>query len=201
MIAFIKGILQHKTATEIVIDVHGIGYAVHIPLSTYAKLGDVGRPVSLFTHLHIREDAMQLFGFATSEERQWFRLLLSVSGIRPRLAQGILSGIDVQELQAYIVHGEAAALTSIPGIGKKTAERLIVELKDKASKISSESSTSAVTGTPSSAMRSEALQALISLGFTQQTAEKSIQAAFSENNSAASVEELIKSALRHAGKK
>jgi Holliday junction DNA helicase RuvA len=201
MIAFINGILQHKTPTEVVVDVHGIGYAVHIPLSTYTKLGDVGRPISLFTHMHMREDAMQLFGFATLEERQWFRLLLSVSGIGPRLAQGILSGIDVQELHAHIAQGEAAALTSIPGIGKKTAERLIVELRDKASKISLEGSAGAMTGASSSAVRSEALQALLSLGFTQQAAEKSIHAASSESNPASSVEELIKSALRHAGKK
>jgi Holliday junction DNA helicase RuvA len=201
MIAFINGILKHKSPTEVVVDVHGIGYAVHIPLSTYAKLGDIGLPVSLFTHLQMREDAMQLFGFATSEERQWFRMLLSVSGIGPRLAQGILSGIDVQELHDHIVQGEAAALTSIPGIGKKTAERLIVELRDKASKISIEGSAAAMAGPSSSALRSEALQALVSLGFTQQAAEKSIQAAFSENKSVSSVEELIKSALRHAGGK
>ncbi len=158
MIAFIDGILKHKSPTEVVVDVHGIGYAVHIPLSTYAKLGDIGRPVSLFTHLQMREDAMQLFGFATSEERQWFRMLLSVSGIGPRLAQGILSGIDVQELHDHIVQGEAAALTSIPGIGKKTAERLIVELRDKASKITFEGSAAAMAGTSSSALRSEALR-------------------------------------------
>jgi Holliday junction DNA helicase RuvA len=199
MIASIKGILQHKTPTDVTIDVHGIGFAVHIPLSTYAKIGDIGQPVSLLTYLHLREDALQLFGFATPEERKWFRLLLSVSGIGPKLAQGILSGSDVQELHTHIVQGDVGALTAIPGIGKKTAERLILELRDKALKISAEGAAETGGGTSSSEIRSEALQALLSLGFVQQTAEKAIRAALSEGNAALSLEELIKSALRHSG--
>jgi holliday junction DNA helicase RuvA len=200
MIASINGILKHKSPTEIIVDVHGIGFAVHIPLSTYEKLAEPGQPVFLLTHFHIREDAMVLFGFATEEERRLFKLLISVSGIGPKIAQSILSGISVSELQNFIVQGHIQALTSIPGIGKKTAERLVVELRDKVAKIHSDAPPE-IGGAAVSAVRSEAVLALVSLGFTQQAAEKAIRATLNEagSNADLSVEELLKLALRYTG--
>ncbi len=198
MIASLTGILKLKNPTEIVVDVHGIGYTVSIPLSTYEHLGDVGSSVFLLTHLHVREDAMQLFGFSTEEERRLFKLLISVSGIGPKIAQSILSGINVEELKSHLVTGNAAALTAIPGVGRKTAERLILELRDKAGKISRESESISAAGLSSAAMRTEALQALLSLGYNQQIAEKSIRQVLKEaEGSTLSLEELVKRALRH----
>lgn len=198
MIASLTGILKQKNPTEVLLDVHGVGYAVHISLSTYEKLGSVDSTTTLLTHLHIREDAMQLFGFATEEERQLFKLLLSVSGIGPKLAQSILSGMNASELSSHLRSGNINALTAIPGIGKKTAERMVVELRDKISKAVSIAESVSSDTTASSTIRSEALMALMSLGFNQQVAEKAIRLASNEpGGNSFSVEELIKRALRH----
>jgi holliday junction DNA helicase RuvA len=198
MIASLTGILKFKSPTEILVDVNGIGYTVSIPLSTYEKLGSLGSPVSLLTHFHVREDAMLLFGFFTEEERRLFRLLISVSGIGPKIAQSTLSGMNVEELKSHIVSGNVNALMAIPGVGKKTAERLIVELRDKAGKTASDSEPISAAGTTSAAMRFEALQALTSLGYSQQIAEKAIRLVAKEaEGSTITLEELIKRALRH----
>jgi holliday junction DNA helicase RuvA len=198
MIASLTGILKFKSPTEILIDVQGVGFTVSIPLSTYEKLGDVGASISLLTHFHVREDAMQLFGFFSDEERRLFKLLISVSGIGPKIAQSILSGMDVEELKSHLLSGNVIALTAIPGVGKKTAERLILELRDKAGKAMTETEHSAVPGMASTAMRAEALQALVSLGYNLQTAEKSIRLVLIETEgSDISLEELVKRALRH----
>lgn len=198
MIASLTGILKSKNPTEILIEVHNIGYTVNIPLSTYEKLGNIGSSISLLIHFHIREDTLQLFGFFTEDERRLFKLLISVSGIGPKIAQSILSGINVQELKAYLISGNADALTSIPGVGKKTAERLIVELRDKIGKGVTETEPVPPTGAAGAAMRIEALQALVSLGYNQQIAEKAIRMVLKEaETSTISVEELIKRALRH----
>ncbi|HVN49118.1 MAG TPA: Holliday junction branch migration protein RuvA [Bacteroidota bacterium] len=198
MIASLTGFLKQKNPTEVLLDVHGVGYAVHISLSTYEKLGDVDSTITLLTHLHVREDAMQLFGFATEEERQLFKMLLSVSGIGPKLAQSILSGMNASELSSHLRSGNIAALTAIPGIGKKTAERMVVELRDKISKTTSATEFASSDATASAAIRSEALMALMSLGFNQPSAEKAIRAASNEAGATSlSVEELIKRALRH----
>ena len=198
MIATLTGILKFKSPTEILIEVHGIGYTISIPLSTYEKLGDLGSSVSLLTHFHVREDAMLLFGFSTEEERRLFKLLISVSGIGPKIAQSTLSGMNVEELKSHIVGGNVNALMAIPGVGRKTAERLIVELRDKAGKTLTESEPISVIGTANAAMRIEALQALTSLGYNQQIAEKAIRLVVKEaEGSTISLEELIKRALRH----
>ncbi|MGD1044520.1 MAG: Holliday junction branch migration protein RuvA [Bacteroidota bacterium] len=198
MIASLTGILKHKNPTEILIDVHGIGYTVSIPLSTYEKLGDVGSSISLLTHFHVREDAMQLFGFFSDEERRLFKLLISVSGIGPKIAQSILSGMNVEELRSHLISGNVTALTAIPGVGKKTAERLILELRDKAGKAIADSEPFSALGMASAAMRAEALQALTSLGYNLQIAEKSIRLVLKETEgSSISLEELVKRALRH----
>ena len=120
MIASLRGTLISKNPTEVVVDVGGVGYGVHIPLSTFEKLGNPGSEVSLHTYLHVREDAMLLYGFSSEEERSLFKLLLSVTGIGPRMAQGILSGIPVSDLRAYLQTGNTAALTTIPGYRAET---------------------------------------------------------------------------------
>src|SRR5574342_491050 len=130
MIARISGSLLEKSPTRVLVEVSGIGYEILIPLSTFDKLGALGENASLYTHLHVREDALQLFGFATAAEKQLFQYLLSVTGIGPKVAQSILSGCSVETFCRYIAQNEIAALTSIPGIGKKTAERLVLELRD-----------------------------------------------------------------------
>jgi Holliday junction DNA helicase RuvA len=198
MISSLTGTLKSKSPTEILIDVHDIGYTVNIPLSTYEKLGSIGSSVSLFTYFHVREDIMQLFGFFTDEERRLFKLLISVSGIGPKIAQSILSGVNVQELKSHIVNRNAEALTSIPGVGKKTAERLIVELRDKIEKGVMAAEPMPSGDVTSVAIRIEALQALVSLGYNQQMAEKAIRMVLKGvETSTISVEELIKRALRH----
>jgi Holliday junction DNA helicase RuvA len=198
MIASLTGILKFKSPTEILVEVHGIGYTISIPLSTYEKLGNLGSSVSLLTHFHVREDAMLLFGFSTEEERRLFKLLISVSGIGPKIAQSTLSGMNVEELKSHIVGGNVNALMAIPGVGRKTAERLIVELRDKAGKTLTESEPNSIIGMATAAMRIEALQALTSLGYNQQIAEKAIRLVVKEaEGSTISLEELIKRALRH----
>ena len=198
MIATLTGILKFKSPTEILVEVHGIGYTISIPLSTYEKLGDLGSSVSLLTHFHVREDAMLLFGFSTEEERRLFKLLISVSGIGPKIAQSTLSGMNVEELKSHIVGGNVNALMAIPGVGRKAAERLIVELRDKAGKTLTDSEPISVIGMATASMRIEALQALTSLGYNQQIAEKAIRLVVKEaEGSTISLEELIKRALRH----
>jgi len=198
MIASLTGILKYKSPTEILIDVHGIGYTVSIPLSTYEKLGDVGSSICLLTHFYVREDAMQLFGFFSDEERRLFKLLISVSGIGPKIAQSILSGMNVEELKSYLLNGDVTALTAIPGVGKKTAERLILELRDKVGKSIPDTEPISSLGMASATMRAEALQALTSLGYNLQIAEKSIRLVLKETEgSIISIEELVKRALRH----
>jgi Holliday junction DNA helicase RuvA len=200
MIARLTGTLAAKAPTEIIIDVGGVGYGVSIPLSTYEALGAVRSPVTLLTYLHVREDALQLYGFATEEERDVFRALISVSGIGPKMAQGILSGIPAADLKTHIMMGNSAALTAVPGVGRKTAERMIVELKDKISRI--EAASPAAAGTDGhSRIRSEALLALTSLGYNRLSAERALRDALQESRDAdATVESLIKAALRHASK-
>jgi Holliday junction DNA helicase RuvA len=200
MISYLHGRLAEKSPTEVTVDVNGVAYAIHIPLSTFGALGEIGSEVKILTHLHFREDAMQLYGFATSAERDLFRLLISISGIGPKMAQGILSGVSVNELKIYILQGNFNALVSIQGVGKKTAERLVVELRDKVGKLSAFGAEPPVKEDKNAAIRSEALLALTSLGYPRATAEKAIRAVLEESDgSGLAVEDLIKRALRHTG--
>jgi len=197
MIASISGILVAKSPTEITVNVNGIGYSILIPLSTFQKLGEVNTQITLCTHLHVRDDALQLFGFATPEERELFRLLISISGIGPRIAQAILSGMSTEELRQHIASGETAPLMSIPNVGRKTAERIVLELRDKLAK-GVESVQMAIASPTPAAVRNETLLALTSLGYARLSAEKAIRTALRESGAASlSVEELIKLALRH----
>jgi Holliday junction DNA helicase RuvA len=131
MIAQLKGVLESKEPTEIVVDVGGVGYLLSVPLSTYVRLPELGEPVFLKAHTYVREDAIQIFGFLTSSEKDLFQLLISVSKIGPRIALAILSGLDASHLRLAIIHGDVGKLSAIPGVGKKTAERICMELKDK----------------------------------------------------------------------
>jgi Holliday junction DNA helicase RuvA len=201
MINSLRGILVRKSPTEVVIDVQGVGYGLSIPLSTFEVLGDLNTPVSLFTFLHVREDALQLFGFASEEERQLFKVLISVSGIGPKMAQSILSGISGPELRNAILQGNFGVLTAIPGVGRKLAERLVLELRDKIGKMPAGPSSLSASAETQPANRTEALLALTSLGYNRVTAERAIAAAIKDDGSAeTSVEKLIKAALRHAAK-
>jgi Holliday junction DNA helicase RuvA len=198
MIGSLTGTLKHKSPTEVVLDVNGVGYAIIIPFSTYEKLGDLESRLTLVTHLHVREDALQLFGFFTEEERFFFKLLISVNGIGPKIAQGILSGISVQDLRQHIAKGNLTALTAIPGVGKKTAERLVVELRDKIEKmeVGPEGHVISESG---SELRQEALLALTSLGYNRQQAEKAIRQVLQDvPGEKTSLQDLIKKALRLA---
>jgi Holliday junction DNA helicase RuvA len=200
MIASLTGRLRSKSPTDVLLDVGGVGYAVHIPVSTFAALGDVGSTVTLLTHLQVREDAMVLFGFATEEERSTFRLLLGVTGIGPKLAQNILSGIPAAELRSLIRSGNAAALTGIPGIGRKTADRIILDLRDKVAPGLESASGIDVAGATPASVRDEALQALLALGFPRAAAEKGLRSALQGADGASlTVEELLKRALKLAG--
>lgn len=200
MISFLRGEIVQKSPTEIVIDVNGVGYSVTIPLSTYEKLEKSEGKQTILTYMHVREDAMQLYGFATEDERELFRLLISISGIGPKMAQGILSGVNVHQLRIAIAEGNIGILTAISGVGKKTAERIIIELRDKLSKTEATLPT-VISSSKQLKIRSEALIALMSLGHSRATAEQALRTVLNEtSNSNLPVEELIRLALRHTSK-
>lgn len=200
MIGSLRGVLRSKSPTEIVLEVNGVGYALSVSLATSQKLGALGETVSVLTHLHVREDALQLFGFATEAEKRVFMLLVSVSGIGPRTALGILSGSSPEELLAAIAHNDLQTLTAFPNIGRKTAERLVLELRDKIG--SSEDAARATPGAGSAEeRRADALMALAALGFPRPVAEKALRQVLSEEKSPTlSVEEMVTRALRRTGR-
>jgi Holliday junction DNA helicase RuvA len=202
MIAHLNGTLLAKQATALIIDVGGVGYEVTIPLSTFYDLEDAGANVSLRIYTHVREDTLQLFGFKTARERELFQRLISVSGIGPKLGITMLSGMSADEIIASIRTNNLARLTSIPGIGKKSAERLVIELRDKITSLSSpaleeEFAATGGKGAPASAdaMRDDALSALINLGYQKPAAEKAIATAVQEGGDV-SVEGILRRSLR-----
>ncbi|NUN69730.1 MAG: Holliday junction branch migration protein RuvA [Bacteroidetes bacterium] len=200
MITYLNGLLTKKSPTEVIIETAGIGYSVQISLSTYEQLPELNASVQLLTHHHIREDAQMLYGFFTEHEREIFRMLLGVSGIGPKMAQTILSGIRPDELARTITVGAISSLTAIPGVGKKTAERMVLELKDKVAKMEGAEKIIDLPNTGAS-VRSEALTALVSLGFSREKAEHSLRSVLNElNGNTITVEELIKRALQHTSK-
>ncbi|MBI2359139.1 MAG: Holliday junction branch migration protein RuvA [Deltaproteobacteria bacterium] len=170
MIAKITGALAHKMPGEITVDVAGVGYQVYIPLSVFYRLPEVGAQVSLFIHTHLREDALQLYGFLEHEEKQLFLLLNSVAGIGPKLAITILSGIPAEDLARALREGDQARLLSTPGVGKKLAERMIVELRDKFAALAVER----VGHEDGSPLVRDAVSALLNLGYRRAEAEKSV---------------------------
>jgi holliday junction DNA helicase RuvA len=193
MIGRISGKLIAKQPPQIVIDVHGIGYEVDVPMSTLYALPATGEPVSLVTHFVVREDAQLLFGFATESERQAFRKLLKISGVGPKVALAVLSGLSVEELYAAVRAQEPARLVRIPGIGKKTAERLLLELRGKS--LASEAKTDSV-GAEFASAHNDVIDALLALGY----GEREAVAATKDLPSETSVSDAIRSALKRLAK-
>ncbi len=173
MIAWLKGTLRNKAADRVVVDVGGVGYEVLIPFSTYYDLGDPGDLIDLHIYTHVREDVLLLYGFLTSLEKRVFTLLIQVSGVGPRLAVTALSGLPVDELIRAVSQGDIVRLSSIPGIGKKTAERIILELKEKARKLASAEELPESAALPSP-VNEDVVSALVNLGYARNVAEKAV---------------------------
>lgn len=195
MIAYLKGKLVRKDPSHIVIDVNGIGYQVAISLNTFSEIRDQEN-IQLSTYLHVREDAHILYGFASEAEKQMFQYLISVNGVGPNTALVVLSYLPPTELRAAIVSENTTALQAVKGIGGKTAQRLILELKDKLRKDGLDDPGN--QGTPHNTVKQEALTALVTLGIPKPMAEKSVDAVLKRAGGAISLEELIKQALKNA---
>jgi len=197
MITFLNGKLTSALPTQAIVDVNGVGYEVFIPLSSYDKLPTVGQPIRILTHLAVREDAHVLYGFMSAAERDLFRLLVNnVSGIGPKLALAVLSGMSVNNFKAAVVNSDVAALAKISGLGKKTAERIVLELKDKLGVAAAwEAASTTHAPTPEQERASEAVLALIALGYKQVDAHKAVRE-LQERGEAKSAEELVKLALK-----
>jgi len=202
MIAHLSGVLLSKQATSVILDVGGVGYEVTIPLSTFYDLADIGSPVQLRIYTHVREDTLQLFGFKTIRERELFLKIISVSGIGPKLGITLLSGMSADDLIASIRTNDLARLTLIPGVGRKTAERLVIELREKVAALSSTeleeefAARTAVSGEPTQdSVRADALSALLNLGYQRSAAEKAIDNAIGEGGEV-TVESVLRRVLR-----
>ncbi len=198
MITFLEGKLDAALPTQAVIDVRGIGYEVLIPLSSYDRLPAPGQPIRILAHLHVREDAHVLYGFMSSAERDLFRLLVNhVTGIGPKLALAVLSGMSVGNFKNAVVNGDVASLAKISGLGKKTAERIVLELKDKLGVAAAWEAASATHApTPEQSHANEAVLALIALGYKQVDAHKTVRELQEKNGAVESAEELVKLALK-----
>jgi Holliday junction DNA helicase RuvA len=194
MIAQLRGSLLDKRPNQVLVDVGGVGYQVHIPLSTYYSLGDLHSPVTLLIHTHMRDDGISLYGFLSSREKQCFELLIGASGVGPVLAMKILSGMNVEDLIPAIRSGDIAALTRIPGVGKKTAERIVVELRDKLgpSVVIEESSKSVKLDS----IEKAAVAALENQGYETLMAEKAVEEV-QRAGSTKDFDQLVRGALRH----
>jgi holliday junction DNA helicase RuvA len=207
MIAHLSGTLLSKEPNSVIVDVGGVGYEVTIPVSTFYDLEEPGSSVKLRTYTHVREDALQLYGFKTSRERELFMRLISVSGIGPKLGITLLSGMSADEMIASIRTNNLARLTLIPGVGRKTAERLVMELRDKVATLASadlEEELGAETGTGTPAVtedstRSDVLYALLNLGYQRGAAEKAVTSALDEGGDI-SVESILRRSLRKLAK-
>ena len=199
MIAHLRGRILEKQPTRVVVDVGGVGYDVAVPLSTFYGLGDAGADVALRVHTHVREDALALYGFATSLELDLFERLIGVSGIGPKVALAVLSGIEPPDLVGAIERGDLARLTAIPGVGKKTSERIVLELKDRLPKI--HPVTAASGAAPERVvLRDDLLSALVNLGYHRPLAEKAVESALKAVGREAGFELTLKQALRDVAK-
>ena len=199
MITFLRGKLLEALPTQIVVDVTGVGYEVLIPLSSFDKLPSRGADITILTHLSIREDAHVLYGFMTAAERDMFRLLVhTVSGIGPKIALNILSGINVSALRSAVASGDVKSLSQISGVGKKTAERIVVELKDKLGKSAAllPGGATPTAGSPEEEKLNDAIAALVVLGFKQPEAHEAVRGAQAVLGASATVEQLMRAALK-----
>lgn len=200
MFEYLQGTLIEKGPMRAVIDVHGVGYEVRIPVSTFSKLPVLGAPVQLLTHYVVREDAQLLYGFAAAEERELFRLLISISGIGPKLGITILSGMTLQELKQAIVQGDIPSLTAIPGIGKKTAERVVIELREKISAEEITGGPRAINLSQDDAILNDSLAALFELGYKKKDAQGALARAakdLDQSGVTRSVSDLVRKALKY----
>lgn len=202
MIAHLRGSILEKHPNRIVIDVNGVGYEVFVPLSTFYGLGEPGTGTALRIHTHVREDAFVLYGFATQLEQDLFERLISVSGIGPKVALAVLSGIEPEELIRAIERGDLARLTAIPGVGKKTSERIVLELKDRLPRPAVVAAAVGVAEPEAPILRVDVISALVNLGYHRPLAEKAAEAAIKIIGSAsdASFERVLKQALREVAK-
>jgi len=196
MIAQLSGKLIHKSPEYSIIDVSGVGYQVYTPFSTFYELPDIENQVTLHTYTNVREDALQLFGFLTTDEKEIFQLLIGVSGIGPKLAVNILSGITPEELKGSLLNGNLVRLTAIPGIGKKTAERMVLELRDKVLKLHKEKpGVQAKPVLTSDEVLEDAISALVNLGYKRPQAEGALEKV-KKDNPDSDIEEMIRGALK-----
>jgi Holliday junction DNA helicase RuvA len=196
MIAFLRGRVAAKQPNKVIIDIQGVGYEVYVPLSTYYDIGDEGAEVAVRVYTHVREDALQLYGFLTDLERQLFERLIGISGIGPKLAIAVLSGMEPHDLVAAVQRGDVARLTGIPGVGKKTAERIVLELKDRMAQIAAPVAAGMPEGmSGADRLRLDLLSALQNLGYHRPQAEKAIDTTLT-GMSEPTFEGALKSALR-----
>ncbi len=204
MIARLEGQLREKSPTRIVIDVGGVGYEVLIPVTTFYELPEEGKTVALRIHTHVREDVFQLFGFRSGRERAIFELLIRTSGVGPKLAQSILSGIEAERLVAAIRDGDVAVLKSVPGLGAKKAERLIVELRDRVDQLEGDEAAPPAgvpVAPPAGDERTEeVISALLNLGYSRAQVEAKVAAAAEAMGEDAPLEDVIRESLRRLSK-
>jgi Holliday junction DNA helicase RuvA len=193
MIGQLRGRLAEKRPNQVLVDVGGVGYMVLVPLSTFAALGELHTEVTLLIHTHVREDALALYGFVSSREKHLFELLISASGVGPSLALKILSGMSVEELVPAIRGSDLARLTKIPGVGRKTAERMVVELKDKLETVVVEAERPAASSP--AGVEADVVSALINLGYDARVAEKTVEEARTDSG-AGNFEKLLRTALQ-----
>jgi Holliday junction DNA helicase RuvA len=201
VIARLSGTLVEKQATRLVVDVHGVGYEVHVPLSTFYHLPEPGAGVTLRIHTHVREDALSLFGFATALELRLFERLIGISGIGPKLALAVLSGIDPADLVRAVQAGDVGRLTLIPGVGKKTAERIGLELKDRLTQqLATELGVDGGAPPGETMLRADLVSALLNLGYHRALAEKAVDAAM-KTPGEQTFERVLKEALSRTGRR
>jgi Holliday junction DNA helicase RuvA len=193
MIGYLSGVIKSSKPTQVLLDVNGVGYVVSISINTFEKITNKDS-VSLFIHTHVKEDSIALYGFYNESEKEMFEHLISVSGIGPKIALGVLSGITTEALKDAIEEGNISRIVSVPGIGRKTAERLVLELRTKVKDVTAEESSSGHHG-----VKQEAVAALTTLGYNTVTAEKTIRQILS-SSPACTLEELIKKALGELNK-
>ena len=200
MIGSLRGQLSEKQPNRLVVDVQGIGYELQVPLSTFYGLGDVGSDVSLRVHTHVRADALALFGFASRLELDLFERLIAISGVGPRLALAVLSGIEPPELVRAVRAGDIVRLTKIPGVGKKTAERIGLELKDRLPAALDVETNTIEVGSSDGKFRDDVLSALLNLGYHRPLAERAVEAALGSAPGAEGFEYVLRQALRELAK-
>ncbi|KAB2638817.1 MAG: Holliday junction branch migration protein RuvA [Verrucomicrobia bacterium] len=199
MITFVEGILEEVLPNTVVVNAGGIGYQILIPLSSYNKLPSIGGRVRMLTHHHVREDAQVLYGFSSTEERDLFRLLIAhVSGVGPKLALAFLSGMSIEEFKGAVVTSDITAISKISGVGKKTAERVVLELKDKLG-VAAEWEAASRENAPTGIDRHlhDAVLALISLGYKQVDAHKAVKAVLTRISAESSAEDVLRESLKH----